>query len=92
MKATVGVAMLRRLIVEKSGVDSNDVDKVLKAQADVIRGSLATGAKVRFLDGWLVVSQSKPTRRRHPKTGEMVDVPAVDKVVYREPKPRTGAD
>jgi nucleoid DNA-binding protein len=89
MAATVGVAMLRRLVANHCDLPREIVDKVLDAHETVLRHELATRAKVRFLDGWLVNQDVKPTRRRHPKTGEIIDLPASAKVIYKESKTRT---
>ncbi|MCW2573553.1 MAG: hypothetical protein JWO88_3611 [Frankiales bacterium] len=83
--AFFSVAVLRKLVAHKSGLSEGEVERVLAAQGAIMRGLLETGAKVRFLDGWMITQKMKATRRRHPKSGEMVDVPPREKVAYKEP-------
>jgi nucleoid DNA-binding protein len=73
------------MVADQSDIPVQDVDKVFAAREKVIKGLLATGAKVRIDDlGFLQMLQTKPTRRREPHNGTLVEVPARTKVVFRE--------
>lgn len=85
MAITIGNTLLRRMVADQSGVPVEDVDKVFTAREKVIKGLLETGAKVRIDDlGFLQMTQTKPTRRREPNKGTMVEVPARTKVIFKE--------
>lgn len=81
--AIIGSALLNKLIADKSKVDAETVAAVIAAQTVVIKAMLQTGCKLRVFElGLLYVRKSKPTRRRNPNTGELMEVPAKDKTVF----------
>jgi nucleoid DNA-binding protein len=86
-----GSALLKRMIAEKAGISVEEAEKALDAYNEVTRLLLATGAKVRCLDGYFETIEMKPTRRANPTTKEMVEIPARKKIVFREPKKRRDA-
>lgn len=85
MPITIGNTMLKKLVAEQSGVDVHTVEKVFEAREKVIKDRLELGSKV-YADGLghFTMAQTKPTRRRSPHNGAMVDVPSRSKVVFKE--------
>lgn len=85
MSAFIGSALLKRLVSEKSGVPQDEVDKVLSAYDGVVLLLLETGARVRALgSGHFLIRTSKATRKVSPRDGEVMEIPARRKIVFRE--------
>jgi hypothetical protein len=63
--------LIYRLIAQKTRHELGDIEQILNTYNDVVRTFLAAGGNVRFLDGWITVVTTKPTRRRHPRTGKV---------------------
>ena len=82
-----GSTKLRQKVVEVSGLSPEVVHRVLDAYDATVKELVAAGVHVWVADiGHLVKVTRAPTRRRHPASKELVDVPAKECVVLRQPK------
>jgi nucleoid DNA-binding protein len=81
--AHVSKSDLAKTVAENTGLPVAKVTQVMGALLDAIVKELASGRDVR-LTGYFSLSTKvcKPRRVRHPKTGQMIDVPARTKVAF----------
>ena len=85
MAALIGPALLQRLVAERTGLDPSTVTQVEEAYEAVALELLGAGARLRAVGGGiLVMVETKPTRRRNPQTGEMIEVPSKKKIVIKQ--------
>jgi len=90
MSVVIGPTTVSRLVAARAEATLDAVDKVLQAWRTVVENLLETGARVKVLEaGYLVKIKTKATRRTNPaKPGELVNVPAGSKIVYRRVRGR----
>jgi nucleoid DNA-binding protein len=87
-KSTVGSALLRTLIAQRTNLSPDVVEQVLAAYDEIVIQSAQENARVRTLGGFIQTIETKATARRNPKTGELMNVPAGTKLVFKIPKKR----
>ena len=70
-------ADLTAAVAEKTGIDKNEVSKVLQATTDVIKEELAAGGKVQVVGfGTFEVTERAAREGRNPQTGETMVIGA----------------
>jgi nucleoid DNA-binding protein len=89
MATPIGSELLRKLVAARATLPEEVVDRVFVAFCAVANELLDGGAKIRILNGYLEQIVTKPTRRPNPNVpGEIVDVPARKKIVFRDARKR----
>jgi nucleoid DNA-binding protein len=74
-------------IADKAGLSRETVREILSTLLDGIAGELEKTGRVEWRGfGVFTVKSLPPTRKRNPRTGESVMVPARKKVVFRTGK------
>lgn len=67
---------IQRLSV-KTRLSKAESARVIDAALEELQGLMARGDSIAFTGfGTFLVSQRKPRRGRHPRTGEMIEIPA----------------
>ena len=85
-------AELIAAVVEKSGMSKADSEKAVNAAFEAITEALAKGDKVKLIGfGSFEVRERAPRTGRNPKTGEIVEIPALKAVAFKPGYALTGA-
>lgn len=84
------LAQLEALLAERLGMATGDTARVLRGALSLVAEGLATGESVKLAGfGTFEVRERAPRRRKDPRNGRDIDVPARRRVVFR-PARRVG--
>jgi nucleoid DNA-binding protein len=84
------LAQLEAILAERLGVGTGDASRVLRGALSIVAEGLAAGESVKLAGfGTFEVRERAARRRKDPRNGRDIDVPARRRIVFR-PARRVG--